>query len=334
MDSLESARERAPPRNTNRMRRRFKPTAARPRDFDRFWDDTWDALRRIDPETAREPLPAAPASGVRGDRVTFTSLDGARVSGYLVHGTDGRPRPLVVHSHGYACRCEPRWDWAERGLNVLGVDIRGFGLSKDAVSEPSPWGMVLTGIESPETSILRGAVCDFLQGWRAARDLLGDAHSRTVFHGVSFSGGLALMAQGVGGVADLVAVGVPTFGWSEGRHFFVKQGSGAEISAYLARRPEQVEDVMLVLRYFDTVHFAHRVRCPTLVGVGLEDDVVPAKTVFGIVNHLGGPVEVMEFPCSHTERPEEQLWERFEERWLTLALEGAPAGFGVPAGPG
>ena len=55
------------------------------------------------------------------------------------------------------------------------------------------------------------------------------------------------------------------------------------------------------------MNFAAAVRCPTLVGLGLEDDVVPAPTVYAIANHLSGPHEIIRLPVSHTERLEEKL---------------------------
>jgi hypothetical protein len=48
----------------------------------------------------------------------------------------------------------------------------------------------------------------------------------------------------------------------------------------------------------------------------------------GSADHLGGPREVVELPVSHTDQPEEKLWDRFEAYWLRLALEGVPATFG------
>ena len=310
------------------MRQRFKPPITRPADFEAFWDSTRQQLERQDPAVERAALGAQAPAGLIGEAVTFLSLGGERIGASFIHWQDRASRPLVVYSHGYGGRCRPRWDWAARGLNVFGVDIRGCGRSRGALPNPSPRGYVLTGIETPETSVLRTAACDYLQAARVARQLLGEGVTRSVFQGVSFAGGLALMSAAVSGLADLLAVGVPTFGWAGGRHVFVKSGSGAEINRYLEERPEQLEDVMLVLRYFDTVNFATRVQCPALVGIGLQDEVVPAKTVYGIANHLGGPYEIMEFPVSHTELPEERLWDRFEARWLELALHGIPDGFG------
>jgi cephalosporin-C deacetylase len=224
------------------------------------------------------------------------------------------------------------WPWAKRGFNVLGVDIRGFGRSREAIGRTSKWGYMLTGIDAPENYFLRGAVCDYIQATRAARDLVGSSISRMICHGVSFAGGLALMAEGVLREADFLTIGVPTFGWAEGRLFFVKAGSGKEVSEFLERRPDHAEDLMTVLRYFDPVNFAPVVTCPTLVGVGLADDVVPPDTVYAIANHIGGPHEIMEFPVSHTDSPEEQHWEEFERYWLNIAEMGTPDGFGGDGG--
>lgn len=311
------------------MRREFKPSLRRPEDFDLFWKSTRLQLERVDPETTLSAIDRSKTLPIQHQLAEFTSLGQARITAHFLHWQTQEPRPLLIHSHGYGCRCEPRWDWAARGFNVLGVDIRGFGLSAGAVKRPSRWGYVITGIDAPETSILRLAVCDYMQAVRIGRLLCHGRISRTVLHGVSFAGGLALMSESVLQTADLLAVGVPTFGWAEGRNFFVKSGSGAEISAYLEKRPEFVEDVMLVLSYFDTVSFADRVTCPTLVGLGLHDEVVPAKTVYAIANHLAGPHEIMEFPISHSDHPDEQLWSRFEEEWGRLAAQGIPYDFGV-----
>ena len=211
-----------------------------------------------------------------------------------------------------------QWKWAEAGYNVAGIDIRGFGRSAAAVPAPSRWGYVLTGIESPEASVLRGAVCDYGRTMQLARDLFAGQTARRLTYGFSFAGGLALMAEALWDMSDLLVLGVPTFGWAEGRYFLVKSGSGAEIAHYLKERPEATEDIMLVLRYFDAVNFAGMVSCETLIGLGLNDPVVPAETVYSIANHFAAPCEIMEFPVSHTALPEEQRWEEFETRWLAL----------------
>ncbi len=286
------------------MRKQLRSLTPRPRDFLEFWSATLRELEAVPFGLARERADAVDSAGLHLEDIAFDSLWGGRIHGYFLHSPNGSDAPLIVHAHGYGSYCTVQWDWARAGLNVVGIDVRGYGRSGAAVPNMSKWGYVLTGAGAPETSILRGAVCDYLRAAQVGRTLLAPDARRTVFYGRSFGGALALMAEAVGQMADFLALGVPSFGWTEGRYFFVKEGSGQEINAYLRAYPDHTDDLMLVLRYFDSTYFAELVRCPALVGIGLEDVVVPAKTVYAIANHLGGPVEIMEFPYSHTDRPE------------------------------
>lgn len=174
---------------------------------------------------------------------------------------------------------------------MVGFDVRGFGRSVAAVPMPSPEGWLLTGAHRPESSVLRGAVCDYV-------------------------------------------LGVPTFGWVEGRRLLVEHGSGAEIATFLDRHPQYPEDdLRTVLSYFDSALLAPAVRCPTVVGLGRVDRVVPSACVQAIVERLTSPLEVMTFPVGHAEGPAMRAWDRFDERWLALAHCGVPPGFGVRPAP-
>jgi cephalosporin-C deacetylase len=305
-----------------------RPPLARPPDFTRFWAATLEELKRVPPavERGRDRV----ENGIVLEYLAFDSLGGARIRGYLLREEGGGPRPLVFHGHGYEDQVEPRWDLATAGMDVCGVDVRGLGASRDALPDLSPWGYVLTGIEAPESHILRGAVCDYLRGARIARDVLGATVERTVLHGFSFAGGLAVLAEAFGRLADLLVLAQPSFGWAEGRRFLAQAGTGAEINRFLERRPEHsAEDLMVVMRYFDPASAADLVRCPALVGLGQEDATVPAQTVLAIAGRLAGPHELMRFPASHSGTEEERhSWARFERRWLELALSGVPADFG------
>ncbi|HZB81933.1 MAG TPA: acetylxylan esterase [Rubrobacteraceae bacterium] len=300
-----------------------------PPDFQSFWAKTRAEVEKVPLDMSREPFRTANPA-LLFERLTFGSLGGVSISGYALRWRDDAERPLVVHSHGYGGDFDVMWHWAERGVNVLGVEVRGYGRSKDALPTRSPWGYVLTGIESPQEYVLRGAVCDYVRAAEVGKEFLGLHTSRTVLTGVSFAGGLAVMAEAILQAADLLAVAVPSLGWVEGRRLLASKGSWGEIDRYLEVHPEREEALMDVLRYFDPMNFAPRVRCPTLVSVALADDVVPAPTVYAIAEHLGGPREVVTWPASHADLPEEDFFrERFEAYWLQLAVEGVPAGFGA-----
>ena len=73
------------------------------------------------------------------------------------------------------------------------------------------------------------------------------------------------------------------------------------------------------MSYFDVVNHAPRISGDVIVGVGRKDDVAPAETVFAIINNMKAGAEVLEYPYSHSDAPEERLWEEFDEYWLARA---------------
>ncbi len=304
------------------------PELTTPDDFPEFWRDTTGELATIHPAIETNPFLHEPYPELTGSSLRFQSLGHASIRGYTLGWRDERPRPLVIHAHGYGGRAAIQWLWARSGLNVLGFDVRGFGESQGAVSRRSRWGYMVTGIESPGTHVLRGAVCDYVRASEVGATLFGGRIKRTVFHGQSFAGALALMAEGVTQTASLLVAGVPTFGWHEGRHQLVQSGSATETRRFIETHPDRQQQVMRTLSYFDSMNFAPLIRCPTITGFGRRDPVVPAETVIAILNHLTCPRETMSLPVSHTDEPAESAWEHFDATWLELALHGIPPDFG------
>lgn len=307
--------------------RNYCPSLTRRKDFNAFWTETLEMLAQQDLSVRIQHQESRP-SGLCLQWLSFESCGGATIQAYLLKWPDDKPRPLVIHTHGYIGQCDTMWPWAERGMHVLGFDIRGKGRSRNAIPRYSNDGFVLTGIESHHTSVLRGAVCDYVRAHEVALHLLDNETASTVFYGKSFAGALAMMAAAVTQVPDLLVAGVPSLGWAEGRRQLVQNGSGREINQYLLRHPEQTTQVMNVLSYFDTMNFADMIGCTALIGLGLRDDIVPAPTVYAIVNHLKCRHEIREFPVSHSSDPQEALWESFDNEWLELATAGIRDTFG------
>ena len=306
---------------------RFKPNTVRPPGFLQFWDSTVAELSKIAPNPEFLSIHDR-NDGLRLHHLAYTSLGGARIRGYLLRPISGQPCPLVVHAHGYQDRYAHRVDWAQRGLNVFGFDVRGFGRSASAIAV-SKDGYLLTGVESPATSILRGAVADYLQAVRAAREVLDDEPGTLGFYGFSFGGALALMAAAMDNGADIVVLGQPTFGWNEERRRLALGGSALEVKQYVEKYRWRHDIVTDTLKYFDTLNFAPLIRAPTVVGIGLDDDVVPSRTVLAVVNHMRCPLEVRLLPVSHSDDPRESRWQEFQEEWLGYFDQGIPADFGA-----
>lgn len=250
--------------------------------------------------------------------VRFRSFGDAEIQGYFLSQDDPEEssghRPLVVTTHGYGSHCNPALEarHVDR-LDLFCFDVRGHGLSRLVAVDPH--GYILTGLLNPLDSILRGAVCDYIRAVQIAQILQQAPQAPVAFTGRSFGGGLAFMAQALTGIGQFLAVSVPTLGWAEGRRALVTGGSGREINDHLSRVPTDEAAVMRTLTYFDTINFADRVTCPTLIGVGRRDSVVPAETVYAIVNHMTPRPDVVELPVSHTTDLEEGRWQEFDDRW-------------------
>jgi cephalosporin-C deacetylase len=307
----------------------YSPLTTEPEAFARFWRATIDNTLDI------EPMPVmarqkAPADGLTLDHVSYQSLGGQSISAYLLAHDSAEPRPLVVHSHGYNSQYDIMLHWALAGCHVFGIDFRGFGRS--AGLPLARGGYILTGIESPQTSILRGAVADLVQGMRTAQALLGWRAPRLVLKGFSFGGAMALMAAAFHPVADFLVVGQPTLGWHRERLRLARAGSSAELKACFEREPEGEAAAMRTLEFFEALHFAARISTPTLLGVGLDDEVVPSRSVMAIANQLPEQItELRILPVAHSDDPRESLWAEFDREWLTLSTDGLPADFGGEA---
>lgn len=299
--------------------RSTRPPLTRPDDFFAFWTATLERLART-PANPRLGVGATTTDGNRITPIRFASLDGADIQGFFIapERAGGESRPLVITTHGYNSHCNPVVEARHvtaSGADLLCFDIRGFGLSRTAC-EIDPDGYILTGLDDPGKSILRGAVCDYVRAAEVGA-LLQAGGGGAVYHGRSFGGALAIMAQAVAPRADYLVAAVPTLGWADGRRRLATGGSTHEVNAHLARRPGAEAAVMRTLAYFDTINYADRVACDALVGVGLHDTVVPPATVYAIANHMGPRPEIMELPVSHSELLEERHWVKFDSRWTS-----------------
>ena len=289
----------------------------KPTTFDQFWKLTLQQLEKVPTDYQAEL--ETHKNSIACYSLSFPSFENHIIHGYLLTHTDNVNRPVVIHTHGYNGQCDIMWSWAEKGLNVVGIDLRGFGRSRDTI-ETHPEGWILTGIDQPETSILRGAICDYLRAILIAKAYFNNSGSKIIYAGFSLGATMAMIASSLTDDADLISAGVPSLGWMEGRRRYVRAGSGQEVNHFIRQHPEKEAQIMKTLNHFDTVHFAGNITAPTLIGIGKKDIIVPAETVWPIVEQLRCSYSVREFPYSHSNQPEEALWKGFEDEWLQLAI--------------
>lgn len=270
-------------------------TPEAPDDFDAFWQARHAAARAVDVAPELGP-PVGEADGFRIHEVTYTSVDGFRVGGWLTVPADGVVTRGCVFLHGYGGREQPETAATSPGTATIWPCARGLGtrsLSPELPAESG--GHVLHGIGARETYLHGGCVADV---WCAASALLAlvpAAGRRLDFHGGSFGGGIGALALPWDDRFAGAALVVPSFGHHPLRLTMPCVGSGEAVRRHHARFPEVVD----VLRYFDAATAASRIRIPVHVGAALFDPAVPPPGQFAVHNALAGPRKLFVLTAGH-----------------------------------
>ncbi|ATL30218.1 acetylxylan esterase [Streptomyces formicae] len=286
------------------------PAPPAPADFAAFWRARHEAARAVPTAPVVGPVEEV-RDGVRVHGVTYTSVGGVRVGGWLVLPDDGPVEhgPVehgFVVGHGYGGRDEPGPDVPlplPRSAALLpcvrGMETRGRrpGIPSRADEH------VLHGIGSRDTYVLADCVADL---WCAASALLelvpgltgGDGGERQPslgYLGESFGGGLGALALPWDDRFAAAQLTVPTFGNHPLRLTLPCVGSGEAVRAYHREHPE----VTGVLRYFDAATAATYLRVPTLTAPALFDPSVPPPGQFAVHNAIAGPRELHVLEAGH-----------------------------------
>ncbi|MET8469175.1 acetylxylan esterase [Streptomyces sp. NPDC006422] len=273
-----------------------------PAGFDAFWRSRYEAARAVDPKPEVGRL-VEERDGARIHEVSYTSVGGVRLGGWLVLPAEGEAEHGFVVGHGYG------------GRDQVGPDVP-LPLPRSAAILPCVRGMadrgllpgvpsvaaehVLHGIASRDTYVIGECVADL---WCAASALLelvpglNGPGPRLGYLGVSFGGGLGALALPWDERLAAGQLTVPTFGNHPLRLTLDCVGSGAAVRRYHAEHPEVVD----VLSYFDAATAAGRLRKPVLVAAALFDPSVPPPGQFAVYNALAGARELRVLEAGHYE---------------------------------
>ncbi|MCQ4211551.1 acetylxylan esterase [Streptomyces longispororuber] len=281
------------------------PVPGGPEDFDDFWRAQYRAALEVAPEPEVGRL-VEERDGVRVFEVSYASVGGVRVGGWLVLPAEGPAEHGFVIGHGYGGRdaVGPEVPLPLPRSAAILPCVRGMGERSLLPGVPSVSSEhVLHGIASRESYVIGGCVADL---WTAATALLelvpelgelGGGGPRLGYLGESFGGGLGALALPWDERFAAGQLTVPTFGNHPLRLTLEMTGSGAAVRRHHAAHPEVAD----VLPYFDAATAATRVRVPTLVAAALFDPSVPPPGQFAVFNGLGDGRELHVLEAGHFE---------------------------------
>lgn len=272
--------------------------APEPADFTQFWRETFAAARTVPLALELNPSHCTFEHFDVFD-VSFVSLGGVRIQGWLTKPKSGRITAGLVVSHGYGGRDQPD-DWLPvPSAAAIFPCARGLSLSRMSGVPDAADGHVLFGIESRESYIHRGCAADV---WAAASALIAavpETAAQLDYIGGSFGGGIGALALPWDGRFRRAVLSVPSFGQHPLRLQMPCIGSGEAVRRHALLHPE----VMEVLPYFDASVAASHLNIPTLVVPACFDPAVPPPGQFAVANAIAGPKSVHVRAAGHFEHP-------------------------------
>lgn len=290
----------------------YRPERQVPADYDAFWSRTLDEARAAAAPPRFEPYQAGLALLDCWD-VSFSGFAGQPVRGwFLVPRQRAERLPAVVEFLGYGGGRGFPTDhllWPSAGCAVFVMDTRGQGSawSKGDTSDvetsgnPQFPGFMTRGILDPATYYFRRVMTDAARAVETVRAHPSVDPGRVAVTGGSQGGGLSLAAAALVPEVAACMADVPFLCHYRRATEITVANPYEEISKFLAVHRDKEETVFSTLAYFDGVNFAARIRCPTLISVGLMDEICPPSTVMAAYNSLDCEKQVIPYRYNHHE---------------------------------
>lgn len=259
----------------------------KPADFHEFWDEVLAQVAQIplNPETVPDPLRTS--EDVEVFQVFYDSLDNVRIaSWYCVPTNRAGAVPAMLLLPGYQSDPAIPKEWARRGYAALSVAPRGKVRSKSQFNPGYP-NLLTHNMTDRNTYSYRGFYVDAWRGvdYLSSRDEVDSSRLGVV--GSSQGGGLTITTAAMRQEIKAASAGAPYLcGYldaAELTHTYPYQ----EITDYLRLHPESAADVEETLAYFDGISFADSIKCPIIMNIGLQDNVVPPETGYDLFNRTG-----------------------------------------------
>ena len=275
---------------------KFVTQVTRPEDFGEFWQGVMAEVTKgtLEPRIFPEPIRSNEQAQV--SQATYRSLGGLEISTWYCVPTEGEgPFPAIIIFPGYKSEPALFRDWAGNGVITLSVAVRGK-LRSNSDFNPGYPGLLTHGIESRDTYGYRGVIADSI---RSVDFLLSrpEVDSQRIFAcGTSQGGGLTLITAALRPEIKAGASGYPFLCCFPESMRMLRSYPYDELTCYARTNPQQVPQMLETLRYYDAVNFAGWIKCPMVVGIGLEDEVCPPETSYAAYAALAGPKELWLFP--------------------------------------
>lgn len=257
-------------------------TPPSPKGFDDFWQGAYkNAL-------SKNPSPILRNTGKVHHQwkiydLSFISTHSITIKGWLLVPVHGKVSKAFVVGHGYAGREGPDFHLSFENAAIYFPCCRGISRSAVASISQDPYWHVIHNIDKKEDYIMRGCVEDIWLSVSVLEKLFPQLSGRIALLGISFCGGIGMLALAQDKRIKKAHFNLPTFGNHLLRLRIPTYGSGKSIQDFYQKLPYIL---IRTLRYYDAAYAATRVTVPVHFALAIRDSVVTPPGQFAIYNQV------------------------------------------------
>lgn len=280
----------------------------KPQDFDKYWDESLEEMRAIDPKI--ELIPSDFKSPVADCYdLYFTGVHNARI-----HAKLAKPKiitgkcPAALTFHGYSGKSR---DWlglltyAASGFVIASPDCRGqAGQSQDTGGHDGNTlhGHIIRGLENsdPKMLLFRDIFLDTAQLAGIIMSMDEVDENRVAAFGGSQGGGLTIACAAL---EPRIKCAAPTYPFlSDYKRVWemdMAERAYSELKEYFRNfdpRHERENDIFYKLGYIDVQNLAPKIKADVKMFTGLMDNVCPPSTQFAAYNKMKCNKDVVIYP--------------------------------------
>ncbi|MEM4247983.1 MAG: alpha/beta fold hydrolase [Candidatus Nanoarchaeia archaeon] len=269
----------------------------KPSDFDDYWKRGINEVMAIEP--AVELIPAKfSANFADCFDLYFTGTKRARIHAKFLRPKNIKGKcPAVLMFHGYSA---DSGDWLDKlpyvaaGFCVAAMDCRGQGgLSEDVggVKGNTFGGHIIRGLDdSPDKLLFRDIFLDTFQLARVLSEMPEIDKNKLAATGGSQGGALTVACAALVPWLNRAAPVFPFLSdYKRVWEMDLAKDAYNELKEYFRKFDplhEKEDEVFSRLGYIDIQHFAPRINCEILWGIGLMDTICPPSTQFAVYNKI------------------------------------------------
>jgi cephalosporin-C deacetylase-like acetyl esterase len=292
----------------------IRDTRLKPTDFDAFWTGSLKELAAVAPNFRMAEAPALNKGNDQVYKIEMKSLGNITIRGYLTLPKDRKINqkfPVSIYLPGYGAEAVP--GYGTSAMAILSISVRGQNHSDDVI-KPGREDFINFNIDNRNNYILRGAIMDCVRAVDFATSR-AEIDAKAIYAtGASMGGYLAIALSSLDKRVSLCAANNPTF--MDFRDL-VKVNDGfpmGSIKEYSRTHHVSMPNILDNLDYFDLKNFAPNVKCKTVIGIGLLDDIAPPTTQFVMYNNLRANKRIFVYPNLAHETGAEAI--AYEGKWV------------------